>query len=60
MKTREKQRANRRAKEELISLVDTYGVYNPTPYLAVKALATQSKKAQIRKEAKYGIQKYAS
>ena len=49
MKTREKQRANRRAKEELISLVDTYGVYNPTPYLAVKVLATQSKKAQIRK-----------
>ena len=41
MKSRERQRANRRIKEELLNLRDECGVKDPTPYEAVKELLNE-------------------
>ena len=44
MKNRKKQRANRRIKEEMIDIIDTCGVKDPTPYEAVKELIKEFNK----------------
>lgn len=43
MRNRERQRANRKIKEELIKLKDSCGVNDPTPYEAVKELVKSFK-----------------
>lgn len=43
MKNRERQRANRKIKEELLAINDSCGVKDPTPHEAVKELVQQFK-----------------
>ena len=38
MKNRERQRANRRVKEEMLDRRDSFGIRDPTPFEAVKKL----------------------
>jgi hypothetical protein len=38
MKKRDKQRDNRRKKEEMVSLKDSCGIYDPTPHEALKRI----------------------
>ena len=45
MKNREKQRANRRMKQEFLSMRNDMGIKDPTPYHAVKHMVEQEKKA---------------
>ena len=45
MKNREKQRANRRMKQEFLSMRNDMGIKDPTPYYAVKHMVEQEKKA---------------
>ena len=54
MKKRKKQRANRRIKEEMLDIIDTCGVKDPTPYEAVKELIKEFNKKKW-KEKPYGI-----
>ncbi len=44
MKKRDKQRDNRRKKEEMVSLKDLCGIYDPTPYEAVKRIVHEKHK----------------
>lgn len=44
MKTRERQRHNRKIKEQLLSLRDSCGVIDPTPHEAVKELIREFKR----------------
>lgn len=55
MKSRERQRANRRIKEELLNLRDECGVKDPTPYEAVKELLNEFRRPNERRNQKYGI-----
>lgn len=55
MKSRERQRANRRTKEELLNLRDECGVKDPTPYEAVKELLNEFRRPNERRVEKYGI-----
>lgn len=43
MKNRNKQRANRRFKEEMLELKDICGIKDPTPYEAVKQIIKENK-----------------
>lgn len=43
MKNRNKQRANRRFKEEMLELKDICGINDPTPYEAVKRIIKENK-----------------
>ena len=58
MKTRAKQRANRKLKLAMLDRRDVCGVKDPTPYEAVKEMIEESKRSKER--SRYGIQKYAS
>ncbi|MCR5322178.1 MAG: hypothetical protein K6E85_02675 [Lachnospiraceae bacterium] len=49
MKTRDRQRANRRLKEEMLELRDTCGVKDPTPYEAVKDIIKELRKINKRR-----------
>ena len=53
MKNRERQRANRRIKEEMLSFKDMCGVNDPTPYEAVREIIQKFRKG--RKEKKNGV-----
>jgi hypothetical protein len=48
MKKRDKQRANRRIKEELLSHINMYGISDPTPYEAVSNIIKEFKKKQCQ------------
>ena len=48
MKKRERQRANRKVKEQMLSLKDTCGVCDPTPYEAVRELINEFKRNKRR------------
>ena len=54
MKKRQKQRENRRLKQELLDIRDSCGVYDPTPYEAVKEIINEFKKNKRRRNA-YGV-----
>ena len=58
MKTRAKQRANRKLKLAMLDRRDVCGIKDPTPYEAVKELIEESKRSKER--SRYGIKKYAS
>lgn len=45
MKNRERQRANRRMKQEFLSMRNDMGIKDLTPYYAVKHMVEQEKKA---------------
>ena len=49
MKARDRQRANRRLKEEMLELRDTCGVKDPTPYDAVKDIIKELRKINKRR-----------
>ena len=44
MKNRNRQRANRKFKEELLTLRDSCGVKDPTPYEAIQEIIEEFKK----------------
>ena len=44
MKKRQRQRENRRLKQELLDIKDSCGVYDPTPYEAVKEIIKEFKR----------------
>ncbi len=44
MKRRDRQRANRRIKEEILEIRNEYGVKDPTPYEAIKELKKEFNK----------------
>ncbi len=44
MKTRDKQRQNRKRKEEMLNIRNEYGNYDPTPYEAVKNIIQENYK----------------
>lgn len=48
-KNRERQRANRRLKEEMLDLKDACGVNDPTPREAVKEIINEFRKNKRRK-----------
>lgn len=48
MKNRERQRANRRLKEQLLDIKDICGVNDPTPYEAVKEIINEIRKNKER------------
>ena len=48
MKNRERQRANRRLKEQLLDIKDICGVKDPTPYEAVKEIINEMRKNKER------------
>lgn len=54
MKNRERQRANRRIKEEMLSFKDMCGVNDPTPYEAVREIIQKFRKGR-KEEKKYGV-----
>ncbi|MCR5232486.1 MAG: hypothetical protein K6E53_01055 [Lachnospiraceae bacterium] len=54
MKNRERQRANRKLKEEMLSIRDHCGVKDPTPYEAVKEMINEVKRNKGRR-GKYGV-----
>ena len=54
MKNRNRQRLNRRLKEELVSLRDSCGVKDPTPYEAVRSIIREFRKSKERRKS-YGI-----
>lgn len=56
MKNRQRQRANRRLKEEMLDLKDMCGVNDPTPREAVKEIINEFKKNRRRKNT-WNIQK---
>ena len=49
MKNRNRQRANRKLKEEMLSLRDSCGVKDPTPYEAVKEIINEMKTNKERR-----------
>lgn len=49
MKNRNRQRLNRRLKEEFVSLRDSCGVKDPTPYEAVKSIIKEFRKNKERR-----------
>ena len=49
MKNRERQRANRKLKEEMLSIRDHCGVKDPTPYEAVKEIINEMKRNKERR-----------
>ena len=49
MKNRERQRANRRIKEEMLSFKDMCGVNDPTPYEAVSSECKGCAEVQSRR-----------
>lgn len=49
MKNRNRQRANRKLKEEMLDLRDLCGVKDPTPYEAVKEIINEFKKNKERR-----------
>jgi hypothetical protein len=55
MKNRERQRANRRLKEELLDLKDSCGVNDPTPYEAVREIIKEFRKNRKRGKRKNGL-----
>ena len=55
MKNRQRQRENRRLKQELLEIKDLCGVYDPTPYEAVKEIIGEFKKNKARRNV-YGLQ----
>ncbi|SFQ41487.1 hypothetical protein SAMN04487928_14323 [Butyrivibrio proteoclasticus] len=58
MKNRNRQRANRKLKEELLDFRDACGVKDPTPYEAVKEIVAEMKKNKER--SRHGIHEYVS
>lgn len=58
MKNRDRQRANRKLKEELLDFRDVCGVKDPTPYEAVKEIIAEMKKNKER--SRHGIHEYVS
>ena len=54
MKNRNRQRANRRLKEQLLDLKDSCGVSDPTPYEAVKEIVSEIRNNKERRF-DYGI-----
>lgn len=54
MKNRNRQRLNRRLKEELVSLRDSCGVKDPTPYEAVRSIIFEFRKNKERRKS-HGI-----
>jgi hypothetical protein len=57
MKNRERQRANRRLKEELLDLKDSFGVNDPTPYEAVREIIQEFRKNRERGKRRNGLYK---
>ena len=55
MKNRERQRANRRLKEELLDLKDSCGVNDPTPYEAVREIIQEFRKNRERGKKRNGL-----
>ena len=55
MKSRERQRANRRLKEELLDLKDSCGVNDPTPYEAVRGIIQEFRKNRERGKRRNGL-----
>ena len=55
MKSRERQRANRRLKEELLDLKDSCGVNDPTPFEAVREIIQEFRKNKEKGEQKKWI-----
>ena len=49
MKNRNRQRANRRLKEELLDLRDVCGIKDPTPYEAIKEIINEFKNNKKRR-----------
>ncbi len=49
MKTRTKQRANRKLKLAMLDRRDACGVYDPTPYEAVKEMIEEDRKNKERR-----------
>lgn len=60
MKTRAKQRANRKLKLAMLDRRDICGVKDPTPHEAVKELIEESRRNKERRASLYGIQKHVS
>ena len=54
MKSRNRQRANRRLKEELLDLRDICGVKDPTPYEAVREIINEFRRNKERRH-RHGI-----
>lgn len=48
MKKRNKQRANRKIKEEMINRKDMCGINDPTPYESVKVIIKEFKRKQCQ------------
>ena len=48
MKKRDKQRANRKIKEEMLNHKDMCGINDPTPYGAVKDIIKEFKRRQCQ------------
>ena len=48
MKTRNKQRANRKIKEEMLNHKDMCGISDPTPYEAVKDIIKEFRRKQCQ------------
>ena len=57
MKSRDRQRANRRLKEELLDLKDSCGVNDPTPYEAVREIIQEFRKNRERGKRRNGLYK---
>ena len=49
MKSRKRQRANRRLKEQMLDLKDSCGVKDPTPYEAVREIINEMKSSKERR-----------
>ena len=49
MKTRTKQRANRKLKLAMLDRRDACGIYDPTPYEAVKEMIEENKRIRKRR-----------
>lgn len=54
MKNRNRQRANRRIREEMLEIRDSCGIIDSTPYEAVKEIIKKLKK-RTERSGKYGL-----